>query len=149
MRHGYDESALNGALVTVEGDVVVQACDGEFARVAAPLVAIPSDQITAACSGSRLGWGHLWWRVRLSCHLVCLRLTTWGLARGCRRGRSRRMSSPVAWHHSRQMAWSLSGGKAVCRAMERREMRRAAANGSRSGSRPGWSTASIIRVRIA
>ena len=59
------------------------------------------------------------------------------------------MSSPVAWHLSRQMVWSQSGGKAPCWAMDLREMRRAATNETRSGSRLAWSTVSNIRVRIA
>src|SRR5665647_1520503 len=66
-----------------------------------------------ACSGSRLGWGQLWWWDRLTCHLVYLRLTTRGLARGLRRGRSRRMSSPMAWRQRRRMVLSASGGKSA------------------------------------
>jgi len=41
------------------------------------------------------------------------------------------------------------GGKAPCWAMERREIRSAATNDTRSGSFPAWMAASNIRVRIA
>ncbi len=61
--------------------------------------------------GGRSGWGQCWWRDRLTCHLVYLRLTTRGLARGRRCGRSLAMSSLMAWRQSRSWVSVASGGK--------------------------------------
>ena len=61
----------------------------------------------------RAGCGQGLCMARLTCHLVYLRFTTRGLARGRRRGSSRPMSSPMAWRQSRPMVSGSSGGKSA------------------------------------
>lgn len=54
-------------------------------------------------SGGPVGWGQLWCRARLTCHLGILRLMSRGLARSRRLGLSR----PQSWAMACWRAWSV------------------------------------------
>lgn len=53
--------------------------------------------------GGPVGWGQVWCRARLTCHLTYLRLMSRGLLRCRRAGLSRRQSNTMAW----RQPWSL------------------------------------------